>query len=352
MNNLYIFGITSAKGGIELLMKQIIFDIATKHPETKIHIVTSYSNIAFEDAYKQVDVDIIKIPSRSEKHAYKNSLKNIIASLHKDDVAYLNIATYCNWTLFKQVKNANCKIIVHGHNANTSNIIKKVLHVIGRVRFANVGYKIAVSEQCNRFMFGGKADEIIDNGIDSKLFKFDINDRRNIRKEYGIDDNKIVVGSLGRISKEKNSLYLVKKAKDFPNYLFMFIGGFMNKKYEAKIRKAASPNCIFTGEAGDSWTYLSALDAMVVPSKMEGFGLVFVESLTNGLPTFCLMTLYNKLSSIIKNNKEMYAFDSRSFTEKKLQQSNFDRNVNKVGFINTYDIVGLLSKIERVIYHE
>ena len=352
MNNLYIFGITSAKGGIELLMKQIVFDTATKHPETKIHIVTSYSNIAFEDAYKQVDVDIIKISSRLEKHAYKNSLKNIIASLDKDDVVYLNIATYCNWTLFKQVKNANCKIIVHGHNANTSNIIKKILHAIGRIRFNNIGYKIAVSEQCNRFMFGGKADEIIDNGIDSKLFKFDINNRRNIRKEYGINDNQIVVGSLGRISKEKNSLYLVKKAKDFPNCLFMFIGGFMNKKYEAKIRKAAASNCVFVGEQDNAWAYLSAFDAMIVPSRREGFPLAFVEALTNGLHVFCLDYLYNKLPNSIKNNQNTHCLSPNNFNNEILFKFNVKRNNGEVNFSKEYDVIGLLSKIERIIYYE
>lgn len=350
MNNLYIFGITSAKGGIEVLMKQFV-DYSLKHNhETNITIVTSYSSVVYEDDYLNKGVKIIKIPQRSQKKEFRNSLKQIISNISENDIIYLNLSTYCNWALLKEVSQSKARIIVHGHNSHVSNPLKKVIHFIGKRRYGKVGYKIAVSELCNKFMFNNHADRIIYNGIISEKFYFNLNNRVDIRKELNIDKNQLVVGCVGRISEEKNQLSLVKQTKYFPNITFVFIGGFMNKDYEKKVRNANSGNCLFLGEKSDVERYLSFLDAAILPSKHEGFPISAIESLTNGLPVFFYKKLFTTLPSVIKDNPNSHIFDSVSFNSDNLIPINNDRSVGRVKQSNDYDILLLLKAIESVLY--
>ena len=348
MNNLYIFGITSAKGGIETMMKHVINNADLK--QKNVFIVTSYQNIAFEELYIKSGVRILKIPQRLETKLYRKELIKIFSSLTKDDVAYINIASYCNWELFRSLKRAKCKIIVHGHNSHVSNVFKKVLHFFGKKFFKDIGYKIAVSEDCNRFMFDNCCDEVINNGIESELFDFNLNNRQDIRKRLAISDDKIVIGCLGRISKEKNQIFLAKESPKYTNYLFVFIGGFMNIKYEKKIKDAASSNCLFVGEKEDAWKYLSSLDAMMLPSKHEGFPLAVAEALTNDMPVFYLKKLYKNLAPSIKNNGNSFIYDTNGFDNEFLISVNKKRNIGEAKNIRLYDVSLFLSKIEKVIY--
>lgn len=350
VNNLYIFGITSAKGGIESLMNKLILRLSDVHHETNIHIVTSFPKIAFEDEYKKRGVCIVKIPFKRKARMYMFAVRQILKTTTKSDVIYVNSSTYCNWMLFGLIKKCNAKVIIHGHNSYTPNIIKKIIHLFGRALFKNVGYKIAVSESCNRFMFNNKADSIINNGIDSRSFYFNFDERNRIRTKYSIKSKKIVIGCLGRISKEKNQIQLIKFANRYPNYLFVFIGGFMDDNYKKKILNKAQKNCLFVGEQENVGMYLSSLDALFMPSRHEGFPLAAIEAITNGLPVFCYKKLYKTLPEGIKNNKNTYVFDKDTFNDLFLNQSNQTRSCSNISVNNDFDINIFLHKIEEVIY--
>ena len=86
MNNIYIFGITSACGGIENLMRYFILDSMKKNMFQKVFIVTSYDTIAFEQEYLNNGANIIKIPQRKNKKNYKNALNNIANNISPNDI--------------------------------------------------------------------------------------------------------------------------------------------------------------------------------------------------------------------------------------------------------------------------
>jgi len=351
VNNIYIYGITSANGGIESIMKYLVFYLVDKNPKLHINIIAPYQEIAHEKEFVEKGANIIKIPSISQKKSYKKELNKVVTGIDKDDLFYVNVASYCNFYLFDAIKKAKCKIIIHGHNAYMNNIPKRIVHNLNRFRYRKYGYKIAVSEECNKFMFKNRTNAIVYNGIESKNYKFSIKDRLSARKEWDIKENDLVIGCLGRISKEKNQSYLVEYAKKNPEILFVFIGGFMNTKLETKIKRTAPKNCVFIGQcdADRVGHYLSMLDTLVIPSKHEGFPLAAVEALTNGLPVFYNEKLYKKLPKILKNDINSYCLSEAKFDVSFLLKQNELRNKSKVDFVDKYDINHFLKKLEGLI---
>lgn len=329
-------------------MNYLIFDLLNDYDSNRISIVTSFEHIAFEDEYKKAGVNIIQIPFRRQQAEYKKQLSELISSFSDDDVVYLNVSTYCNWTLFNLIKKATCKIIVHGHNSYTSNIFKKVIHRIGRKRFKSVGTKIAVSEECNNFMFGRECDYIVYNGIKSNSFYFDMEDRKQARKTLQIDDSKLVIGCVGRILKEKNQVELIKMAKQYDKYLFVFVGAFTNSTYGERVKKSAPSNCVFAGQSENVGFYLSSFDALFIPSKHEGFPLAAVEGITNDLNILYFKVLYEKLPSIIKNHKNSFVFDSNKIEDEMLDWHN-KRSRGVVKKVGDFDIKHFLASIRRIV---
>jgi glycosyltransferase involved in cell wall biosynthesis len=351
-NKLIVFGITMAAGGIENLMHYFLMDCAEKKKFSEIIIVTSYRTIAFEEEYEHLGINIIHICSWKRGRAYKKDVLSIISDLEPGDLIYVNLSTYCNWRLLSMLKKNKCKIIIHGHNAHVANIAKKIIHLIGRNKYKKIGYKIAVSEECSKFMFGGAHDAIIENGIDSNKYCFNIKNREESRAQLSIASKKIVIGCVGRISKEKNQLYLVKLSKKYKEIEFLFLGDFMNEKYKKSILASASTNCMFIGSKNDVERYLSGMDALVIPSKREAFPLAAIEALTNGLPVFFSEELKGKIPSSINLNENCFFLEDDSFNLRTIELSHLNRDSNQISKKYEYDIAVFLDKLYNFLDNE
>ena len=351
-NRLIVFGITMAAGGIENLMHYFLLDCAKKHKFSSIKIVSSYPTIAFEDEYCKQGIDVVHISSWKKNRIYKKEINSIISDLDSNDLVYLNLSTYCNWTLLSCLKAAKCKIVIHGHNAHVRNPIKKIIHKVGRWKFIKIGHKIAVSEECSKFMFHGNHNIVISNGINSSDYLFDFNKREIIRHRYKIDCKKIVVGCVGRISREKNQLYLAKISKKYNEILFLFVGDFMNKKYKKCVLSNSASNCKFIGNQSDVGSYLSAMDALVIPSKREAFPLAAIEALTNGMPVFFYQKLQEKIPLSISSNENCYFLKNNLLDLGTIELSHLNRNNNNITKKTIYDISAFLDSIYKFLDSE
>lgn len=192
--------------------------------------------------------------------------------------------------------------IVHGHSAafEGEKIYRKWLQALGRKAHMAWGtHWFACSREAALLSFGEKACnegkvEYIHNAIQSADFRYSEEEREQIRTELGIDD-KIVVGNIGRMSPQKNHLFMIdvleKILEKNPNAVLLFIGGYSTtydgyfenaKKYVHE--KNLDDKVIFTGERKDANKLLNAMDVFLFPSLWEGLGIVAVEAQANGLP--------------------------------------------------------------------
>ncbi len=138
---------------------------------------------------------------------------------------------------------------------------------------------------------------LLHNGIDTKVFNPAVVDSRKIRKEFGIDEEEILIGMLARFSPGKGHEEFLNAAselkKKFNNLKFMIVGEASRGEndYAESIKKSAAEygldNFIFTGFRSDTPEVLAAMDIFVFPSHNEAFGIALAEAMSMGKPSVC-----------------------------------------------------------------
>ena len=128
------------------------------------------------------------------------------------------------------------------------------------------------------------------NAIDVSSFLYDPARRNQIRSQYRLKDS-FVVGTVGRLSQEKNQLFLLdifhEITKKFDNAVLMLVGDGPSKpQLQERIHQLSlEDKVILTGSVSNVGDYLQAFDVFVLPSRTEAFPIVMVESQAAGLPT-------------------------------------------------------------------
>lgn len=131
---------------------------------------------------------------------------------------------------------------------------------------------------------------LIHNAIDTKRFAFDPKKREDARNALNYSKNDLVIGHIGRFVTQKNHPFLIDVFAEVlrrePNAKLLLLG---LEDPEQAIRKKAerlglTDSILFAGLHRDTVPYYHAMDAFVLPSLFEGFGIVNIEAQCNGLP--------------------------------------------------------------------
>jgi len=137
---------------------------------------------------------------------------------------------------------------------------------------------------------------VIPNGYDIERFKPDQESRKRVRAEWGIKDNEILIGMVGRIDPMKdhpnflNAAVSVVKERD--DVRFVCIGdGF--EPYRSEImdlsgRLELNGRIHWTGTYGDIKAAYNAMDIFTLSSYAEGLPNVIGEAMACGVP--CVVT--------------------------------------------------------------
>jgi len=124
-------------------------------------------------------------------------------------------------------------------------------------------------------------------GVDLDRFG-EYDDSMEIRREFNIPPNRIIVLYVGRLSVEKNVGKLIKDFKIFgKNDVQLLIVGYGPERLRLE-QLTNDLNMIekitFVGPRKDVERFYKAADIFVLPSKYEGFGQVILEAMAAGLP--------------------------------------------------------------------
>lgn len=154
--------------------------------------------------------------------------------------------------------------------------------------------KLAPSLLAAKFTFGEKAVEhgdvhIINNALDTEIYRFDKKLRYQIRNEFDIDDDAVLFGHIGRFTFQKNHEFLIdvfyEVLKEVPKAKLMLVGsGELLENIKNKVRELGIyENVIFAGIRSDISAILSAMDMLLLPSYFEGMPNVVLEAQSTGL---------------------------------------------------------------------
>ena len=149
---------------------------------------------------------------------------------------------------------------------------------------------------------------LINNGVNSDTYRrFSAEEKESTKEKLGVK-NKIVFIQVGSVCDRKNQLESVRlllplmKQKD--NVVFCYMGGIISQEYQDQIKKFAEENSVsdrvlYCGEICPGMTlneYYNVAEAMIFPSKAEGFSLVVIEAMSAGVPVVINKDLIFKLS--------------------------------------------------------
>ena len=135
------------------------------------------------------------------------------------------------------------------------------------------------------------------NAIDTEKFIFDENTRRMVRHELGIESEKIVLGTVGRLTPAKNPFMIIdiilKLKKSGLNFVFLWFGrGEMEDAIVKKINDNHLEKYIMLeGVRNDINRMLQAMDIFIFPSVFEGLGITCIEAQMADLECFCSETI-------------------------------------------------------------
>lgn len=177
------------------------------------------------------------------------------------------------------------------HKVDKKTILKNMLKPFSKL-FAT--HYMANGEACGRWQFGDKTfDEgkvkVFKTVINTEERKYDSSIRDKAREEFRISD-KVVIGHIGRLTEQKNTLFIVdifnEILKKEPKAILLIIGdGNLREAMLSKIDKyGIKDNILYLGRREDIHRFYNAMDLFLLPSLYEGLPVVGVEAECCGLP--------------------------------------------------------------------
>lgn len=288
------------KGGIEAFVMNVVRRLQNHGFEFDIYSTWDWAEISDENLHS------LGIARLTVFHGFRPSqLKRLIFGalgfrdqLRKSryDAVWINTMNGAGFLYARVAEKEGVRIrMVHSHNTDVGEGAKTVKRIISRIgsllwgKYSTVN--VACSQDAGRYLFGKRGFTVVNNGIDIEKFRFSKEKRREARLELGVDEQIILLGSIGRIHSQKNPLFQVgvfaelKKILPDSRYLMLGRGDMLDE-----VRKRShelgltSEDVIIHGPVDDPSPYYSALDAFLMPSLYEGFGFAKLEAQCAGVP--------------------------------------------------------------------
>lgn len=257
-------------------------------------------------------------------------------------------------------------IILHAHSTQIDDnrffirVIKEQLNFLGKILSKFIVKKyVACSDFAAKWMFPvtvvkKKKYMLAHNAIDLEKYIFNIEIRKQKRKELGISDNCFCIGHIGRFTYQKNHEFLIDIFKEIhllnKNTRLLLIGNgpLIDKIKEKVLNLNLENNVIFLGNRKDVPSLYNVMDCFVLPSLFEGLPIVGIEAQAAGLPCFFSDTITKELfitnlANYIALNENPKIWAKKIIEYQWVLRKNMSNEIKK----NGYDINMEIKNLER-----
>ena len=186
--------------------------------------------------------------------------------------------------------------IAHSHSTAApgelvKNAAKAVLRPLSKTAPTHFA---ACSKHAAAWLFGERLVRqervrIVRNAIDLPRFAPDLAVRHRLRTELDIADDSHVVGCVGRLSAQKNQLFLLdvfsRLLTTYPSAVLVLVGdGDLRGAVETKVARLGIAGSVrLLGVRADVADLYQVMDVLAMPSTYEGLGMVAIEAEASGL---------------------------------------------------------------------
>lgn len=353
--------IPAVQGGAVENLTEMLINHNERSKKFDITFYSIYDKLAYEKSllykkckFKFIDGDgfyyktskivrfiINKIPGIYIGNAFINEVKK---DLKKDLKKDYDLVVVENNPMFALIlRNIfNDKLILHLHNDFLNINIKKADEVARSFKEIWV-LSNYIKHRVNNIGVNTEVKTLY-NGIDTSKFKKELylSQRKELREQYGIKVDEIVIVFAGRLVKEKGICELlqafVKIPKKYKVKLLIIGSAFFNVKssntYVEKLKKIASEDeerIVFTGfvDYKNMPLVYSIGDIGIVPSIWEEpFGLTVIEQMASGLPMIVsdaggIPEIIDDKSAIIVKRGHKYIENLKNSIIKLVEDSNY-----------------------------
>ena len=232
--------------------------------------------------------------------SYANSCRTFFNEHHDYLAVHVHIGS-CAAIVLRESKRVGLFGIAHSHATDSPEFsIRDLFYklVSYPVRYL-ADWFLACSRQAGIDRFGSRIADgshfsVLNNGIDTQKYMFDVNVRELVRQELGVDEDTAVLCHVGRFAPEKNHGFLIdffyEWLEKHPRSILILAGrGPLEKDVREQVASYGIQNKVrFLGVRSDIPQILMAADLLVFPSVYEGLGIAVIEAQATGLP--CLVS--------------------------------------------------------------
>ena len=298
MKRILVCGLVPDIGGLEKIVVDFYNHIDTSEFELEF-LLQGPKDIDFSEHFKKLCRNKIvfhRIPKLRPhmKQALKEWDDFFKKNSHRYDILWSNQNALSHLEFLKLAKKYGIeKRIVHAHCAQAEHF-HRIIHPINRLFVGKYAtdFWACGTEALNHFYHGKEREKalVIHNAIEVEKFLYNQEMQAQLRKEYHIPEDCLVVGQVSRLyEKQKNQSFCVKVfseiVKKEPNSRLVFIGrgdtAFLQNLAE---QYGVADKVIFTGLKTNVGEMLNLLDVFFFPSNFEGLPIVLIEAQANGLP--------------------------------------------------------------------
>lgn len=351
-------------GGVE----SVIFNYYSNIDLSKFDVTIITKNDSNPDAIKKFEnlgFNIVLIDDW-EKHPISMS-KIILNILKKEkfDILHCHLS-HTNFYFLILGKLAKIPIrISHSHLSEKDTALKqKIKHGIYKKlirKFSTLN--IACGEDAGKNLYGEKCDYLVlKNGILLEKYSFNDSTRCEYRKMFNIKKDTICIGTVGRLTKQKNQEFLIKIFNDLIinndiDYKLIIVGSGEEKDKLIKLSEKLKidDKILFLENRTDVDKIMQMFDIFILTSLYEGLPVVGIEAQASDLPCVFSDTIDSRIKisekvfliNLLRPKSEWVALINKIVSEHYKRENNI-----KLLTDNGYNIKNEAFKLQKIYENE
>ena len=293
MNKINILFIISdlERGGPELRL----LDFAKHFPsDLKMYICVTSDQVSLLKEFEKYNINVRIVPVE-KAYLQINKIKSIYRYIRENQISVINsfdLKGLIIAVLIKLFGNRKLEVVHHTvdilHNYKIRH--KVILWLL--LKYADMSVCNSIHSKAilnNRYIRDEKI-EVIYNGIDKAQFSRVKNKDLHVKKDLGIDENAIIIGTVANFRKEKNYPFLInafqRLQEKYSDLVLLCVGG---GEYFDEVKKNVKEHGLdqkifFTGYSENVAAYMSIMDIFVLCSLKEGLPNVLIQAMSMEIP--------------------------------------------------------------------
>lgn len=289
------------RGGVETTLMNI-FRMIDKNKIVFDFLLATDRECAYNEEIRNLGGRIYSVPNRKKGLKKNRDALDAFFAEHKEyQIVHMHAASLSYIEPLKAAKRYGIPVrIIHSRNTKQNGSRMHILlHYFHQIQIGGIAnYYFACSDLAGQWMYGSRIPKskrrIINNGINSDKFVYDLSIRNKLRSELEIEEDEYAIVNVGRLSEQKNHIFILDIFRHMinqgGNYKLFLVGDGKNKeKIKKKIKEYGLEDRVtFVGVRSDINKILQAMDLFLMPSLYEGLPGSAVEAQGSSLP--CLLS--------------------------------------------------------------